>query len=257
MVRCAIFALNSIDEPQYALPGVFVDNFYPNAVNGSLWTLPVEFSMYLILPPMLLLMRRWRRWALVALSVILSVLSLLHIMFAPQAALVIWGTNIFDGLVLVPYFFRGATFVFLISGSISTCRLPRLFLSWLAFSLWGCILRSASLSCCSLCHTSWPLSFPHEAAFGRVFAENDYSYGLYLWAFPIQQAMVMVLGPDAFSSTAIFGTLCLIPSFLLAMVSWHLIEKPASSWGRKIIAWSKKREQVHNGLGAKKERKLR
>ena len=120
--------------PQYALPGVFVDNFYPNAVNGSLWTLPVEFSMYLILPPMLLLMRRWRRWALVALSVILSVLSLLHIMFAPQAALVIWGTNIFDGLVLVPYFFRGATFVFFDFGKYLNVQIAAL------VSLLACIL---------------------------------------------------------------------------------------------------------------------
>lgn len=41
--------------PNYSLPGVFEGNIYPSAVNGSLWTLPIEFSMYLLLPVLLLL----------------------------------------------------------------------------------------------------------------------------------------------------------------------------------------------------------
>ena len=33
----------------YYLPGVFTSNKLPNAVNGSLWSLPVEFAMYLLI----------------------------------------------------------------------------------------------------------------------------------------------------------------------------------------------------------------
>ena len=33
----------------YALPGVFEHNTYPNAVNGSLWSLTTEFGMYMLL----------------------------------------------------------------------------------------------------------------------------------------------------------------------------------------------------------------
>lgn len=40
--------------PVYYLPGVFQSNPYPIAVNGSLWSLPVEFSMYLLTPLLLL-----------------------------------------------------------------------------------------------------------------------------------------------------------------------------------------------------------
>ena len=32
----------------YYLPGVFETVRYPNAVNGSIWTLPIEFLMYLV-----------------------------------------------------------------------------------------------------------------------------------------------------------------------------------------------------------------
>lgn len=34
---------------QYGIPGVFENNIYGNAINGSLWTLCYEFSMYVIL----------------------------------------------------------------------------------------------------------------------------------------------------------------------------------------------------------------
>ena len=35
-----------LNSPKYNLPGVFADNPYPLAVNGSLWTLPYEIKMY-------------------------------------------------------------------------------------------------------------------------------------------------------------------------------------------------------------------
>src|SRR5581483_536908 len=37
----------------YGLPGVFLHNTYPSAVNGSLWSLPAEVSLYLLTPLML------------------------------------------------------------------------------------------------------------------------------------------------------------------------------------------------------------
>jgi peptidoglycan/LPS O-acetylase OafA/YrhL len=53
---------------------------------------------------------------------------------------------------------------------------------------------------------------------------GDYSYGVYLYAFPIQQALVFIF-PDWSVATLIFvaGSFTLI----LAICSWHWIEQPA------------------------------
>lgn len=45
---------------EYFLPGVFTHNPYPNAVNGSLWTLPVEVALYCVVPALLSLIKKIR-----------------------------------------------------------------------------------------------------------------------------------------------------------------------------------------------------
>ena len=59
------------------------------------------------------------------------------------------------------------------------------------------------------------------SAFNRI---GDYSYGLYVYAFPIQQALIDVkgdLGPFGLFAAAFVLTLA------VAIASWHGMEKPA------------------------------
>jgi peptidoglycan/LPS O-acetylase OafA/YrhL len=69
------------------------------------------------------------------------------------------------------------------------------------------------------------------------FFENDYSYGLYIYAFPIQQTYMHIynkyqiyyvyhLDPHEHFIASFFTTL------LLAMLSWHLIEKKSLQFKR-------------------------
>lgn len=64
---------NSLLLPYHELPGVFDDNPWPKAVNGSLWTLPVEVIMY-VATPLILLFRQ--RWLAVAIAILFFVLPL-------------------------------------------------------------------------------------------------------------------------------------------------------------------------------------
>jgi peptidoglycan/LPS O-acetylase OafA/YrhL len=62
---------------------------------------------------------------------------------------------------------------------------------------------------------------PNLHLFNRL---GDYSYGLYIYAFPIQQTLrqyFVDIGPlQLFAAASVLTLLC-------AMLSWHLIEEPA------------------------------
>jgi len=71
----------------------------------------------------------------------------------------------------------------------------------------------------------------------RLSLRQDYSYGMYFYAWPVQQSTVAVasmlgvqLGPYALTGLSIPLTLC------LAAVSWHVIEKPVLRRKRKPAA---------------------
>jgi len=56
---------------------------------------------------------------------------------------------------------------------------------------------------------------------------GDYSYGLYIYAFPVQQVVVAYRPDVSVGGMIAWSTLIVLP---LAIASWHLIEKPAMNW---------------------------
>ncbi|AJQ85650.1 hypothetical protein AZ54_20880 [Xanthomonas oryzae pv. oryzae PXO86] len=66
------------------------------------------------------------------------------------------------------------------------------------------------------------LSFPIMRRFGRF---GDMSYGIYIYAFPVQQTLFWLWGESISFNTSL--ALALTITGLLAWISWHLIEQPA------------------------------
>lgn len=68
------------------------------------------------------------------------------------------------------------------------------------------------------------------ASFQRLRLENfcrygDFSYGLYIFACPIQQLLLYYLGPQV--PVLWFFALAYVPTLALAVLSWHFVESPA------------------------------
>ncbi len=213
--------------PDYNLPGVFAQNVYPAAVNGSLWSLPVEFAMYLLFPVIYAATRvtRSNRF-LIVFAIAFCAASLYWVRIAkPDTPVVLYGTSLTYALDVGPYFFLGAVF--------AVTRLHRLLdpvIALFAIGLVAFFQPSGAVSSevvlfvlapyCVLAFAN--ASTPVLRSAGR---HGDLSYGLYLYGFPVQQALFSLFGPVM---TPVQNAVCaLVIAALFAFVSWHLVERRA------------------------------
>ncbi|MDP4023152.1 hypothetical protein Q8W71_10995 [Methylobacterium sp. NEAU 140] len=60
---------------------------------------------------------------------------------------------------------------------------------------------------------------------------GDYSYGIYLYGWPIQQAMVTLVPVRDTAQQILLALPCIL---LFAMVSWHAIERPILGLRRRL-----------------------
>jgi peptidoglycan/LPS O-acetylase OafA/YrhL len=203
------FALVSL---HWQLPGVFVANPVTDVVNGSLWTLPVEAKMYLgvaALGACTLLRRRWL--ANLALAAFIGIY-----LAWPLAATGDLGLD----RMLIAFFAFGA--LCCVNREQVPISLPILVLvvlaCWLARD--GALYRYL-LGLAIGYGTLWFAYAPRLPALRGL---GDWSYGTYLWGFPVQQALISF---GVLHDPLTLFACALAPTLLLAALSWHWIERPA------------------------------
>ena len=210
------YLLNIFGLIHYELPGVFLTNPDPRTVNAQLWTVPYELECYLALAGLAMLGLPWRRLWFVAAVVALQILLVCAMLTAPATLEIT-----VPGRALVLCFLAGvALFLF-------KERIPwhgGLFL--LAAGLGEALLWMPGGSAL----VAWPAAYatiylgllsPPKPAF---LFDGDYSYGLYLYGFPIQQTLAS-LWPGMPAVVNAFAALLL--AFGFAQLSWRLVERRA------------------------------
>ncbi|PXW76293.1 peptidoglycan/LPS O-acetylase OafA/YrhL [Blastomonas natatoria] len=203
--------------PQYRLPGVFQTNPMQD-VEGSIWTLAYEAMCYGVILAFGLLGGfkniRILRMITVAMMAFLVVLNIQDYSISPRI-------DIFVEFAL-PFSFGMA------------------FYAWkneiILSPFWACIILAIAFFChdtkiypvfvaLALSYTTILLAYTASTCLLAYNRLGDYSYGIYIYAFPVQGLMVH-MSKGAMSPAENIATALPITIFL-AVVSWHFVEKPA------------------------------
>ena len=205
---------------EWALPGVFLDVPWKIAVNGSLWTLPNEIAMYALLACLLGFTGSLTRWARFAsIKKIILLISVASI----AAHIAIYFYPIFDKTFtrLFSMFFAGSAFYI---------WKDKIHLSPLLASVGLLLLMASSVSrdvffvvyCIVVPFLVFFLAYVPSGGVRKFNRFGDYSYGVYIYAFPVQQSIASLIPNVSVSVMFIFS---FTVTLILAMISWHLIEK--------------------------------
>lgn len=204
----------------------FAGNPVPLAVNGSLWSIPFEFWCYIgvaALGVSGLLTRRWVTTGLLVVAligrVVLDVADR-----KPGGGLI--GVIIgwpYQWFVILPSFLLGMV------AHLYQTVLPRR--PWLLAGLLAAAIGSAHLNihaahlliAPALAYATFYVAFSPAVRLQRAGAYGDFSYGTYLYAYPIQQMLFALVGPRL--SLPIFILLSLILSLAAGICSWFMIER--------------------------------
>lgn len=211
--------------PQYTLPGVFEQNPWPG-VEGSIWTLFYEVVCYMGV-------------FLIGVVGVLRHRGLTAVAFLLYSAYWVFGefsNGVYPGKIET---LRDLSLPFAIGVAFYVWR-ERLPLSfWILAALSGAafVARNTAASdvlfiLCLSYGTFWLAYVPKGMLLGynRV---GDYSYGIYIYAIPMQGLAVWIFGPMTPVENMLFSfPMTLLPSIL----SWHFIEGPALSvLKRKVV----------------------
>ncbi|WP_373308368.1 acyltransferase family protein [Kordiimonas sediminis] len=222
----------SLIKLQFSIPGLFEENIYGSAINGSLWTLPHELACYVLL--LIAGIIGFFRSNLIFWLIILTYVSL-YLLFSPHflaLSNISQITNLADlsfAFLVGVMFCKFQRHIFLSPAHIVVLLLVTILLHDTYFFVPVFLLFYAVL-------LFW-LGYIPSGFIRKYNNVGDYSYGTYIYAFPVQQ-ILSYYGMNNPDSMTLLTFLIVLP---LAILSWHIVEKP--SLRLRSVASSKFKEK--------------
>lgn len=225
----------------YDLPGLFENNPYKFAVNGSLWTLPLEVKMYGMLALIWVVLKKFSKnnshyfgYVIVCIYAVsgLLITSVYYFKFLmgtlPQNFEAHKSWTFYSLLFM---FFSGSAF-YIFKDKITLTK--SIFFPLLAF-LFISLLNKHILFFVYTMGLSYIVFYLAYVPSGFIRWYNklgDYSYGVYIYAFFIQQAIASQIHSIQVVDMI---ALSMILTLMMSIFSWHVLEKRALTFKSTFV----------------------
>lgn len=233
----AHYLLNMLGDIHYVLPGVFEHNPLPRIVNAQLWTVPHELECYLAISVVGLLTLHTRPLLLMSLLIAGSSLIAMRVGYDDLRSEFV--THAATGPILVLSFLFGVCIYLLRAVIPASSVLMLISAALLAVFVWWEPLTYLTPLPAAYLTIYMGVQNPRKLA---VLRGADYSYGMYLYGFPIQQTLVAV-APFTWTWWLHLPASLAI-SAGCAFLSWHYVEErvltvkgPMLKLSRGLAGW--------------------
>lgn len=209
---------NIIGHVHFHLPGVFAKN-PDSTVNASLWTIQPELFCYVFLA-LAILSRLYR-----------------HVALYTGAALIIFVLMIINDVAFskgpndIGVAAQERAFLFFVAGSVAYLfrfKIPfNALLATTAVAISIPLLQAPGFAVLAAIPVVYCVIYVGLSRLPttQLFSSGDYSYGIYLYAYPIQQTIV-ALSPIQYRLWYVNILLALPIVVAIAALSWHFVERP-------------------------------
>jgi peptidoglycan/LPS O-acetylase OafA/YrhL len=210
---------------KYSFPDTFAHLHY-NSTNGSLWTLPYEFQMYLIVMLLGLTTVLYKRKAVAGIFAVLFIIAvtrfdiLYNIIFP-----ILFRIKNYEGTYLaLPFCFGLGILAFLYKENFKLSLPAASALLITTFFMDGWFLKILAWSYFVFCFGYIPKFYLPKLNF-----KNDISYGIYILSWPVQQCVLHLKVTDNPIMLFFVSMLFIVP---FSIVSWKLVEEPSLKFKR-------------------------
>lgn len=209
------------------LPGVFAGHPVEGLVNAPLWTIKYELAAYAILGAIVALSVIGRKWLLM---IVCAFLVLLYIVGRTAVPWPETESIIGSLLHLMPPFLIGSA-AYLFRDKVPLGFLTTILLTALTFITSGTVFFEISEKLLMASVVFWIAFLPYAAG-QSLQKSGDYSYGIYIFHYPIMQTIYLIYPEISAPTLFLTGLLATLP---FAVFSWYVIERPSMRARDKLL----------------------
>jgi len=221
----------SLFQIKYLLPGVFEHSLMGHpSINSSLWTIALELKLYLLVLAWGILKTRYKNFILF----LIMIATLIAAQFFPNETEITLSKIFHRHVLMFGYLNFGVLFL---AGMFCNIYKKKIIIKPWWVVIIGVLLvlmylRNMIVVTFLLVPLLTLFCATFQVAFLKKFTPKaDMSYGIYVFAFPIQQVVANYIKPQSTWSFFILSVLFILP---FAIFSWYVIEKKALQFKDRI-----------------------